>query len=130
MLYVISNRFFIAVCGVTLWGAATAVFSPVCRVRLLDAIPAERHGAAMAAWRQGQAVGSVLPPLVAGSIAQFVGIQFTLMSAAGMVVITGIWAWLAPRLRPGRYPPGTGPAAGGTPLRAPRSRDDSGLETR
>lgn len=130
MLYVISNRFFIAACGVTLWGAATAVFSPVCRVRLLDAIPAERHGAAMAAWRQGQAVGSVLPPLVAGSIAQFIGIQFTLISAAGMVVITGVWAWLALRLRAGRYPPGTGSAAGGTPLPAPRPRDDSGLETR
>lgn len=98
MLYVISNRFFIAACGVTLWGAATAVFSPVCRVRLLTAIPAERHGAAMAAWRQGQAVGSVLPPLVAGSIAQLIGIQLTLISAAVMVVITGVWAWLTPRL--------------------------------
>lgn len=97
MLYVISSRFFIAACGVALWGAATAVFSPVCRVRLLNATPAERHGAAMAAWRQGQAVGSVLPPLVAGSIAQLVGIQVTLIGAAGLVVITGVWAWLASR---------------------------------
>ncbi len=94
MLYVISNRFFIAACGVTLWGAATAVFGPVCRVRLLDAIPAERHGAAMAAWRQGQAVGNVLPPLAAGSLAQLIGIQLTLISAAAMVVITGAWASL------------------------------------
>ncbi len=106
MLYVISNRFFIAACGVTLWGAATAVFGPVCRVRLLNATPAERHGAAMAAWRQGQAVGNVLPPLAAGSVAQLIGIQLTLISAAGMVVVTGIWAWLTPRLRAGRYPPG------------------------
>jgi predicted MFS family arabinose efflux permease len=99
MLYVISHRFFIAACGITLWGAATAVFSPVCRVRLLDATPADRHGAAMAAWRQGQAVGSVLPPLVAGGVAQLIGVQLTLISAAGMVVITGAWAWLTPRLR-------------------------------
>ncbi|HLX50137.1 MAG TPA: MFS transporter [Streptosporangiaceae bacterium] len=114
MLYVISNRFFIAACGVTLWGAATAVFSPVCRVRLLNAIPAERHGAAMAAWRQGQAVGNVLPPLAAGGIAQLIGIQFTLISAAGMVVITGVWAWLA-RARGRALPPGDNrqPAAEG-----------------
>jgi DHA1 family inner membrane transport protein len=98
MLYVISNRFFIAACGVTLWGVATAVFGPVCRVRLLTVTPAERHGAAMAAWRQGQAVGNVLPPLAAGSIAQLIGIQLTLISAAGMVVITGVWVWLVPRL--------------------------------
>lgn len=99
MLYVISNRFFIAACGITLWGVATAVFGPVCRVRLLNATPEERHGAAMATWRQGQAVGNVLPPLVAGSVAQLIGVQFTLISAAGMVVITGVWAWLTPRLR-------------------------------
>lgn len=115
MLYVISNRFFIAACGVTLWGAATAVFSPVCRVRLLDATPAERHGAAMAAWRQGQAVGSVLPPLAAGSLAQLIGIQLTMISAAGMVVITGVWAWLTPRLRAGGAgdPQGSGDLGGG-----------------
>ncbi len=99
MLYVISNRLLIAACGVTLWGAVTAIFGPACRVRLLDATPAERHGAAMAAWRQGQAVGSVLPPLAAGSVAQLIGTQLTMISAAGMVVITGVWAWLTPHLR-------------------------------
>jgi predicted MFS family arabinose efflux permease len=101
VLYVISDRFFIAACGITLWGIATAVLGPVCRVRLLNATPAERHGAAMAAWRQGQAVGNVLPPLVAGSVAQLIGIQLTLISAAGLVVIAGVWAWLTPTLRAG-----------------------------
>jgi predicted MFS family arabinose efflux permease len=116
MLYVISDRFFIAACGVTLWGAGAAVFGPVCRVRLLNAIPAERHGAAMAAWRQGQAVGNVLPPLAAGSVAQLIGVQLTMISAAGMVVITGVWAWLTPRLRAMRHPPGGNipPTADGT----------------
>jgi predicted MFS family arabinose efflux permease len=92
MLYVISNQFFIAACGMTLWGAGAAVFGPVCRVRLLTATPAERHGAAKAAWRQAQAVGNVLPPLAAGSVAQLTGIQLTMSSAAGLVVITGVWA--------------------------------------
>jgi MFS family permease len=106
MLYVISNRLFIAACGVTLWGVGAAVFNPVCRVRLLTATPAERHGAAMGAWRQGQAVGNVVPPLAAGSVAQLIGVQLTLILAAGMVVITGVWAWLTPRLRARRHPPG------------------------
>lgn len=116
MLYVISDRLFIAACGVTLWGVGAAVFSPVCRVRLLNAIPAERHGAAMASWRQGQAVGSVLPPLAAGSVAQLIGVQLTMISAAGMVVITSVWAWLTPRLRAMRDPPAGNipPTADGT----------------
>jgi predicted MFS family arabinose efflux permease len=101
MLYVISDRLLIAACGITLWGAVTAVFGPACRVRLLTVTPAERHGAAMAAWRQSQAVGNLLPPLVAGGVAQLIGIQLTMTSAAGIVVATGVGAWLTRRLRAG-----------------------------
>lgn len=94
-LYVCSSKAVVSAVGALLWGIGAAVFGPVCRASLLESVPDEQHGEVMAAWRSVQAAGSLVSPLVVGTVGQLIGTQLTMIGTSVMVVIAGLVMWQA-----------------------------------
>ncbi|MGH3661593.1 MAG: MFS transporter [Micromonosporaceae bacterium] len=96
-VYVATDRLWISVCGAVLFGVGVALFGPMCRASLLEAVPPDQHGAAMATWRSAQSAGSVIPLLALGAVGQLLGPQLTMVSTSVMVVTAGLLAWATRR---------------------------------
>ena len=88
IVLVSSSSAVIAALGNALWGLGVAVLAPATRTRVLARVPAERHGAAMGAYRSWWAGATLLGATTVGPLAEGVGAQWALVTAALLLAAT------------------------------------------
>ena len=94
-LYLASGRLPVAVVGIFLWGAVTALFLPPFYTLLQRATPADSHGRVMATAGTANGVAGLATTPLAGVAVGVVGIRTCALAlAAGLVLAgtSGLWA--------------------------------------